>query len=356
MTTQLAERRRNQAFTMLLIAAALVAIAAVTVAIQIRSSRPDLASGPVVPGLSDTISSAQRITVTSADATYRIERTQQGWAMRDRGDYPVLGSRLAQLTNGLEQLRYTRRMTSDPSKFERLGVGDPRQGGRGILVQVEDSRGALLVNLILGVETSGLYVRKPDSNQTWAAHGELPPLRDVASWLDLSPVSVPAEQLARIEISPSEGRAYILGRDAAIAPFAIIQPALAAVSQSTLQATAEQITHLTPIDVQPAPAIQGTPRARIRAVTFDGVALDGELIDSDNKTWLKLVAHAQAPEQENAALQINNRAAAWAYALSPEQLQSLVPPLTSLVPSAGPPPTPRATPPGATPPQPEPAP
>lgn len=354
MTTQLAERRRGRALTLFLIAGALVAIAAVTIGIGLRSSRPDLASGPVVPGLSDTIGNAQRIIVTSADASYRIERVQRGnervWVMRDRGDYPVLGSRLAQLTDGLEKLRFTRRMTSDPSKFERLGVGDPRQGGRGVLVQIEDARGALLVSLILGVETSGTYVRKPDNNQTWAAHGDLPPLRNVASWLDLSPVSMPAERLARVEITPTDGRPYALGRDAPQAPFAIVQPALQPVAQSTVQSTAEAITQLTPIDVQPAPAIQGTPRARIRAVTFDGVALDGELIDSDGKTWLKLVAHAGAPEQENAALQINNRVAAWAYALSQEQIDVLVPPLTSLVPSAPPPhpPRPAATPAPAT--------
>jgi hypothetical protein len=337
MTTQLAERRKGRALTLFAIAGALAAVAAVTVGIEVRSSRPDLASGPVVPGLEEQISTAQRITVTSTEATYRIEHTERGWAMRDRGDYPVERTRLDQLTRSLEQMRFTRRMTSDPSKHERLGVGDPRQGGRGVLVQIEDSRGALLVNLILGVEPSGLYVRRPDNNQTWAAHTEnMPPLRDVASWLNLSPVSLPAERLARVEITPIEGRAYVLERPAATAPFAIVQPAITPLAQSTVEAAAVKLTDLSPIDVQPAPAIQGAPRARIRAVTFDGVVLEGELIDSDGKTWLKLVARAPAPEQEAAALEINNRAAAWAYALSREDLEALVPPLSSLAPSAAP--------------------
>ena len=103
---------------------------------------------------------------------------------------------------------------------------------------------------------------------------------------------------------------------------------------------------MTPIDVQPAPAIQGTAIARIRAVTIDGVAIDGELIPSDNKTWLKLVARAQTPgstAQEAAALAINDRASAWAYALSDIQLNALTPPLSTIAPSAAPP-TPPATP------------
>lgn len=339
MSTELAERRKRNALTLWLIAGALAAIAAVTIGIEYRASRPDLASGPVIPGLEDSIRSGQRIIITSAEANYRIERAQRGdesvWVMRDRDDYPVLASRLAQLTEGLEGLRYTRRMTNDPSKHERLGVGDPREGGRGILVQIEDARGAPFVNLILGVETSGLYVRRPDSDQTWAVEGELPPLRNVAAWLQLTPLELPAERLARVEIMPREGRGYILGRDSAEMPWRIVSPALSALAQSSVTAAAERITQLSPVDVRTAPAIQGVPFARVRATTFDGVTLDAELIESDGRPWLKLVARAAGPEQEEAALAINNRAAPWAYALDPTDAEALAPPLGALIPGVG---------------------
>lgn len=336
MSTELAERRKKSALTLWMIAGALLAVMAVTIGIEYRAARPDLASGAVVPGLADSIQNGQRIIITSADASYRIERAQRGdqsvWVMRDRGDFPVLGSRLAQLTEGLESLQFTRRMTNDASKHERLGVGDPREGGRGILVQIEDARGALLVNLILGVETGGLYVRRPDSDQTWAARGELPPLRNVAAWLELRPLDIAPERIARVEIMPREGRAYILARDSAETPWRIASPALAVLAQSSVTAAAERITQVSPVDVQPAPAIQGAPAARVRATTFDGVTLDAELIDSDGRTWLKLVARAEALEQEGAALEINNRAAPWAYALDDADAASLAPPLGSLIP------------------------
>jgi Domain of unknown function (DUF4340) len=334
MTTDLAERRKGLALTLFLIAGAIAVVAAVTIGIEMRSSRPDLAAGLVVPGLSDTIAGAQRIVVTSRDASYRIERTQRGWAMRDRGDYPVVSGRLAQLTEGLEQLRFTRRMTSDASKHERLGVTDPRHGGRGILVQIEDGRGALLVNLILGVETAGLYVRRPDGDQTWAAEGELPPLRDVSAWLELRPVELDPARLSRVEITPADGRAYILARDSAEQPWRIASPALAALAQSSVSSAAERLTQLSPVDVQPAPAVQGAPRARVRALTFDGIEIDAELIPSDGHQWVKLVARAGAPEQEAAALEINNRASAWAYALSDLDAEAFAPPLSALIPGA----------------------
>jgi hypothetical protein len=331
MTTEIAERRRRQLLTMFLAAVGLVLITAVTLGIESRSLRSDGVGGFVVPGLAETIGGAQRITVISAEATYRIERTARGWAMRDRDDYPVLQSRLDQLTQGVEQLRFVRRMTGDASKHERLGVTDPREGGRGILLTIEDGRGALLVNLILGVETGGAYVRAPDEAQTWSVQGDLAPLRDVTAWMDLRPLELGPELLARVEIAPAEGRGYVLARDSAEAAWSLALPALGIPSGADFTATAEALTALQPVDVRSAPAITGPLRGRLRVLTFEGVALEGELIESDGGIWLKLVAQATAPEQEQSALAINNRSAGWAYALSDDAAVGLAPPLASLL-------------------------
>ncbi len=342
MTTQLAERRKKRTLVLFLIAGALVAAAAIMTAIEQRSLRPDQMTGLVVPGLAQNISGAERISITSNEATYRIERIQRGeervWVMRDRGDFPVMASRLGELTEGLEELRYVRRMTSDDSKHERLGVTDPREGGRGILVQIEDGRGALLVNLILGVQPNGMYVRRPDGDQTWAVReaedAALPPLRDVAAWLELRPLAVEASRLARVEIIPQQGRGYVLAREAPQAPWRLAQPALSALVQSAVTSTAERLTALSPTDVQLAPAVQGDVVARVRATTFEGVLIDAELITSDGRIWVKLAARADSPELENLAMQINSRSSDWAFALSEREALALAPPLSALIPSA----------------------
>src|SRR5262249_11517957 len=120
----------------------------------------------------------------------------------------------------------------------------------------------------------------------------------------------------------------------------LTSPPLATSAQSSVASAAEEITQLAPIDVQPAPAIQGAAVGHIRVSTSDGVNIDGELIPSDNKTWLKLVARAQTAgnrAQEAAALAINARASAWAYALSDIQVSALLPALSTIAPSAAPP-------------------
>lgn len=333
MTTENATRRRARAVALVLLAAGLSGVAAVTLAIEARSSRPDAAAGPVLPGLQAAIGNAQRISVTSADASYKIEKTDHGWVMRDRGDYPVERGPLERFTTGLEGLQYVRRMTSDPAKQTRLGVDDPRHGGHGVLVQVEGAQGGYLVNLILGVQPNGLYVRRPDQPQIWAARGELPPFRDVSTWLDLAPLHLDATAIQRVEVQPATGGAYIIARDTPTSPgFTLQSPARAPASPEQITSVGEYMSHLAPIDVQAAPAIQGPPRARIRVTTAESIVIDGELIDRDGKTWLKLVAHSDDAARAEAVQAINNRAAGWAYALSSQDLAGLAPPLSSLLP------------------------
>lgn len=336
MTTERAERRRRRLFTLAAVAAGLAAVAFISVSIDVRSAQPNVAQGAAVPGLSETIARAQRITVTSADATYRIEKTDRGWTMRDRGDYPVDAARLAQFTEGLANLQITRRMTSNTERHARLGVDDPTQGGRGVLVQIEDAQGARLVNLILGVETGGLYVRRPDESQVFAARGELPPLRNPATWLSLTPLSIEAANIARVEVVPNEGRPYTLERERTgeATDFAIVLPArLAPIAPSAVTSTAEKILNLTPLDVQTAAAIQGAPQERVRLRTFDGVLIDAELIVIEGRVWLKLAAQAERPEADAAALAVNNASAGWAYQLSPQDAEALAPPLSALLPA-----------------------
>jgi hypothetical protein len=334
MTTELSERRKRRALSWVVAAVAMLAITAVTIAIEVRSAAPDRVVGPVLPGLAQQIGEAQKITVISADARYRIARTaRRVWAMTDRGDFPVRESRLEQLTSGLARLAYIRRMTSDPGRHDRLGVGDPTQGGRGVLLQIENARGAFLVNLIIGFQRDGLYVRKPGENQVWAVRGELPPLRDAAIWLDLQPLLLHPSALRRVEITPADGPAYVLERASADANFAFAgAPAgREPISAGALTAAAARITQVQPIDVLPAPAVQGAAAARVRAATVDGVLIDAELVAHNNRHWLKLVARPERPQAAAAVEAINARASAWAYALAQSDVAALVPPLDSLL-------------------------
>ncbi|MBI1188343.1 MAG: DUF4340 domain-containing protein [Alphaproteobacteria bacterium] len=336
MTTALAERRKKSALRWAVAALATLAIAAVAVTISARSTDATRVIGPVVPGLAQSIADAQRITIVSGDARYRITRTERGWALTDRGDFPVRPQRLAQLTQGLSELAFVRRMTADPDRHEQLGVSDPTQGGDGVLVQIENSNGAFLVDLIIGTQRNGLFVRRPNEDQVWAVRGELPPLRDPSIWLDLQPLSISADSIVRAEIAPESGAPYILQRNAETGAFAFAgaQASREPLSASALRSVAERLTQVQPVDVLPASGVQGAALARIRLALTGGETIDAQIVTFEDRPWLLLSAAPPPGAQSEAAAQsdaINERARGWAYALSGTDMERLAPPLDALV-------------------------
>ncbi len=150
MSAPLALERRRMATLALAATAALAVVAALVIELDAARLKPPHAEGAVLPDFAKSAGAAEAITIATKDATYRIVRTQHGWTLPDRGDYPVARERLAQFTDGLASLSFVRPMARDPAKFDRLGLGDPAKGGDGVSVQVQNAQGALLANLMLG--------------------------------------------------------------------------------------------------------------------------------------------------------------------------------------------------------------
>lgn len=344
MTTELAQGRARRATWIGGLAAALTVIAVVTVAISMQGRDANRVAGPVLPEFAARAPSATRIVVASKDARYEIQRTEKNWVLKDRGNYPVRREVLAQFTDGLRSLAYVRPMTRDPARHDRLGLGDPAEGGAGISVQVEDAQGARLADLIVNEEPGGaLFLRKPGDNQTWAVRGRMPPLRDPARWLDLAPLDLDTTRIAGADVMPAAGPGYTVQRANAQGAFSLAAPhdGTPVISPGGVADAALKITQLAPLDVRPVAAVAGPPRARVRTRTFDGLAVESELFEEANgRRWIKLIARATAPAKEAEAQEMNARVGPWAYALSEAEYASLAPLLSTLARAAEPEPEP----------------
>ncbi len=338
MSAPLALERRRVASVALAAVAALAALSAVVTGFDAAHLKPPGAAGAVLPGFAAAAANAEAITIATKDSTYRIARTQRGWALSDRGDYPVARERLAQFAEGLASLTYVRPMTRDPAKFDRLGLGDPAKGGEGVLVQVQNAQGALLANLMLGITPAGIYMRQTDGAQTWALKGELPPLKDPAQWLELTPLTIDPARITRVAVQPAEGPAYVLVRVEGTSDFALEAPydRYLVLTPDGLNAAGRAFAFLKPNDVAAAPAIASLPTARVAMRTADGLVIDGELHQQGARHWLKLVARGDTPGASQDAQLINSRAAAWAYGLTALDYLNFAPPLTLLARPSGP--------------------
>ena len=155
------------------------------------------------------------IKVTMADESYTLERRGSEWVMAETGGYPVRTDRLNTLAEGLETLTWGARRTDNPERMERLGLGDPRKGGNGVLVQVFATNGALTAEMITGRRGDRLYARDAGEDVAFRAEGELPPLYTRQAWLDLDIVDIEDSAISAVRLTDSSGASIYLTREAA---------------------------------------------------------------------------------------------------------------------------------------------
>lgn len=276
----------------------------------------------VLPAFESKVGFVSLVTVKTGEETYRIARTPRGWAMLDKGGYPVTDAKMQELTQALSSITYGQAMTRDERKFDRIGLGDPEHDGTGALLDVTDESGNSFAKLLVGYRDGRTYVRKPDDLQAWAVDGAvMPPLQRGAAWLDLDVLKVGADDILGADVRPGQGPAYRLQRGAdggfALAPPNDRRVVVAALGPGMVAAA---LTRLSPTDVAPAGEVAiGAPLAEHITRLKSGVVVVVRAWQARGKDWVTVSAATGEGASADAVAQagaINARAAPWAYALS----------------------------------------
>jgi hypothetical protein len=276
----------------------------------------------VLPAFESKAGLVGMVTVTTSEETYHIVRAPQGWAVAEKGGYPVTDAKMQELTEALSHITYAKAMTRDDRKFDRIGLGDPAHGGTGALIEVSDGEGVDFAKLLVGYRDGQSYVRKPDDLQAWAvANGVLPPLQRASAWLDLDVVRVAAGDIAGADVRPSEGPPYRL-QSTGTGVFALVPPndkrqLFAALGPKMV---AEALTRLSPTDVAPATRIAvGAPVAEHVTRLASGVAIVVRCWRMKDHGWVTVgaaTAEGAPPDAVSLAQGINAKTAPWAFALT----------------------------------------
>ena len=288
----------------------------------------------VLEGFSQTRADAQRMKFTLADESYTLARTASGWTLEETGGYPIRPDRLAELAGGLETLSFDEKRTDDPYKHDRIGLGNPAQGGNGALIEVFGEESELMHSLIIGRKNDTIYVRDPEQAQTYRAEGSLPPFYNRRAWLDLDIIQIDPSAIRSVRIADAANRSLYLRRDEGNGARSF-RPAPPnqndrLISRLAASSTALAVTRLTPVDVKPASDLTTQPIARHISETFDGLEIDLRAYREPYGLWVTLRA-VEAGEGARRAAAINQKAEGWAFRISDYDFQDFTPDVTSIV-------------------------
>lgn len=327
--------RRRTVISLAIAAACLWAIVILSGLVSApKTDHHDRMGQPILKGFADTRGEAQRIRFMMADDSYTLTRTASGWVMDESGNYPIRADRLSDLASGLEGLTYGRRRTRDPYKLDRIGLGDPTEGGTGVLIEVFAPGEEIMASLIAGRKDETIYVREPGDMQAYRARGSLPPFYNRRAWLDFDIIEIEPSAIRSLRITDAAGQSLYLSRTPGsdARSFRPAPPYQDDRLNSRLAAstTALAITRLSALDAKPTAGLTTDPTARHISETFDGLEIDLAAYREPDGLWVTLRA-VEAGEGARRAKAINDKAEGWAFRISEYDFQDFTPAVSSLV-------------------------
>ncbi len=299
-----------------------------------RASLPDV-SGPVLPDWIENASNAASIEIMGPQTQFRLTRTEAGWVMPSRGNYPVRAEQIAALDAALSTLRFERAMTGDAQKYGRLGLSDPLSGGNGTRLIILDEAENRLADLFVGRtqnDGEGVYVRPANRGRAFAASGALPALTDPATWLGLNFWAFEPSAIARARIEPETGQAYFVQR-AGVAQrnYELLDPSgYRLITGGAANGVATAGARLRFRDARPSETLEGSVVAGHAGATFSGLAYRFDFIAEDEARWAVITVQALSDDAEPRAERLTEITDGWAYQVSEDAYERLTRPLDQL--------------------------
>jgi hypothetical protein len=319
-------------------AVVLTLLVGVMAALEARQSWRPAMSGPVIAGWVDRVQSIAEIEIRSATDHFTVTRADGGWVMPSRDGHRVNPERLAELDALLGSLNHAGLRTADPAKHSRLSLARPGLAGGGLGVAARDVDGAVVADVILGDMRGGrVYVRYPGADQTYVAvPGELitamPDLGEADRWLELDFIELGRSGIARAQIQPERGPAYVLERASPTSRnFSLREPGgWQPITAGAGNGPGASLARLRFRDVRSAERLGGERVARHTAETFEGLRITLEIIAMGDTRWAVIEADALSDDAMPAAVALNARTDGWAYLLSDFSAERLLRPLDGI--------------------------
>lgn len=162
----------------------------------------EIASDLVFPELQASIDEIDTVRIENSDGLLLNAQIIDGvWGASDKGGYPLEAENIIKLLNALVQAKLDSAKTAKAENHARLGLQD---------LDAEDAQSRLLEvkagqkswSLLLGNNASagnGLFVRKPDEDQTWLTRAQLDLPLAGSEWLKQQILDIADDTFVKVE-------------------------------------------------------------------------------------------------------------------------------------------------------------
>lgn len=281
---------------------------------QSRQATPDAVANnePLIAGLADQLNDVKALRIRGASGALiaDVQRTEQGWVVANRGNYPANFGKVREYLLKLSESRLREAKTASPERHARLGVEDLSGAdakGAGVQLEGLGKPVDLIVGTFNATSGQGYFVRHADQSQVWLANGNIRPDTTLTQWLATDIANVGSQRIVRAEITPPSGAPVRIQKaDPSEPDYTVLDlPRGRELSSPSIgNGIATLFDNLTLEDVSPASEAvvpeEGVYRARY--MTVEGLQVDVTGWEADGKSLLQLSASLD-PERQAGWLQ-----------------------------------------------------
>ncbi|HUO98726.1 MAG TPA: DUF4340 domain-containing protein [Rhizomicrobium sp.] len=343
-----ADRKRRQ--MAVLIAAAVLSGLAALFALHRRAAEvaPTYDTHLLFPDLAHALNAGQvnRIRVSSrAGGTFDVDFVpQKGWILPGRSNYPASFDEVRHVLVAMAAMETVEPKTDQPGWFHYIDVDAPPKGN-GTEITVSGDKNHVFAALIVGKTQDigdesggvGLFVRKPNENQSWLVRSPAEIKPSQTDWIDKTVMDIDRERVAQADVHPVSGPPYSVSRAApTVASFTLspIPKGREIAYAGAGDNIASALDDFTFDDIRPAGDFDFDKGASsLTERTFDGLTVTADVIKQGDDYWARVSAEASpgAAKAAREAYKINERGAGWAFKLASWKGAVFVAPLESLL-------------------------
>ncbi|HTO39871.1 MAG TPA: DUF4340 domain-containing protein, partial [Rhizomicrobium sp.] len=305
----------------------------------------------VFPGLAHQLRDVAKIHIASLKGgTFDVVfNPEQGWTLPQRDNYPASFEQVRKTITAMATLQRLEPRTARVDWLRYLDLDPPSSGGHGVLITLSDDKGNVLASLITGKAQdigdasglSGIFVRKPDSTQSWLARGTLQIAVEPAEWVNRLVLDLDRARIREVDVIPASGPAFsVLRNKKSDADFRLAQlpKGRTLLNAQSPNGVAVSAVGFTFDDLRAARDFDFANASRVTTRTFDGLIVTIRVIAQGADHWATLSAEAAPgrPAMEKEARRIDARSDGWAYKLPAYKGQQLMTTLDSLLTPLGP--------------------
>lgn len=195
------------------------AIIAASIFVKLRAPQSEREKEPFFPDLAEQIESISHISIIGYNESINLSRKDDSWVVDDFDSYPALPDKVKSAVLGVVDLKVNSAKTALPRLYHRLGVEGPDvEDTTSLLLTLKDNEDKKLVEVIVGKprrssasqNTPGLYVRKPDDEQSYLVDGVIDISAVKTDWIERALFDIPSEAIKSIRIDHVDGDTFTL--------------------------------------------------------------------------------------------------------------------------------------------------